>query len=293
MQATNVKFAMCEETTLADLLQLKLHKFEDEVSGIVDKATNELNMEKIFERVGRDLVSNGVWTRAPSAHGHHVAEIERRIDRDARGQSSSIGGHDDVEIRRSFRVAKATVYDVVSLGDHFLSDRETKWQTRRVYTRRWKIFRVDCRSARRHSPNIWIRNVLPFRDSISFRQSICLTFSQREISLQKSLAIWRNFSTIWLVWSSKRIPTASRRKRRWECTAKKENTSTSTSRASASDKSNCGWINWWKLCRRLCGTSSANRWPLTSSRLATEVNIAFSRLEEGYENALKAQISAS
>ena len=60
MQATNVKFAMSEETTLADLLQLKLHKFEDEVSGIVDKATNELNMEKIFERVGRDLVSNGV-----------------------------------------------------------------------------------------------------------------------------------------------------------------------------------------------------------------------------------------
>ena len=46
MQATQVKFFMSDETTLADLLALNLHKFEDEVRNIVDKATKELSMEK-------------------------------------------------------------------------------------------------------------------------------------------------------------------------------------------------------------------------------------------------------
>lgn len=38
---------MSENTTLADLLQLNLHKFEEEVRGIVDKATKEAGMEKV------------------------------------------------------------------------------------------------------------------------------------------------------------------------------------------------------------------------------------------------------
>lgn len=38
---------MSEDTTLADLLQLNLHKFEEEVRGIVDKATKEAGMEKV------------------------------------------------------------------------------------------------------------------------------------------------------------------------------------------------------------------------------------------------------
>ncbi|OBS73367.1 hypothetical protein A6R68_12044 [Neotoma lepida] len=46
MQATQVKFEMSEETTLADLLQLNLHKYEDEVRNIVDKAVKESGMEK-------------------------------------------------------------------------------------------------------------------------------------------------------------------------------------------------------------------------------------------------------
>ena len=41
-----VKFVMSDETNLNDLLQLNLHNFEDEVRGIVDKASKELNMEK-------------------------------------------------------------------------------------------------------------------------------------------------------------------------------------------------------------------------------------------------------
>uniref|UniRef100_A0A8B9TAI3 Dynein heavy chain 9, axonemal n=1 Tax=Anas platyrhynchos TaxID=8839 RepID=A0A8B9TAI3_ANAPL len=42
MQVTGVKFVMDSDTTLADLLKLNLHNFEDEVRGIVDKA--ELKM---------------------------------------------------------------------------------------------------------------------------------------------------------------------------------------------------------------------------------------------------------
>ena len=43
---TQVKFVMSDETNLADLLALNLHKFEDEVKNIVDKASKELSMEK-------------------------------------------------------------------------------------------------------------------------------------------------------------------------------------------------------------------------------------------------------
>ncbi|KAF0872636.1 DYH9 protein, partial [Crocuta crocuta] len=46
MQATGVSFTMDEATTLADLLRLRLHHFEDEVRGIVDKAVKELGTEK-------------------------------------------------------------------------------------------------------------------------------------------------------------------------------------------------------------------------------------------------------
>lgn len=49
--------AVCEqETTLADLLQLNLHCFEDEVRGIVDKAVKEMGMEKVLSEL------NSTWT---------------------------------------------------------------------------------------------------------------------------------------------------------------------------------------------------------------------------------------
>lgn len=48
---------VCEqETTLADLLQLNLHCFEDEVRGIVDKAVKEMGMEKVLSEL------NSTWT---------------------------------------------------------------------------------------------------------------------------------------------------------------------------------------------------------------------------------------
>ncbi|KAG7250643.1 hypothetical protein CRUP_002008, partial [Coryphaenoides rupestris] len=46
------------ETTLADLLQLNLHCFEEEVRGIVDKAVKEMGMEKVLAEL------NATWTGA-------------------------------------------------------------------------------------------------------------------------------------------------------------------------------------------------------------------------------------
>uniref|UniRef100_A0A8C8ZVZ0 Dynein axonemal heavy chain 9 n=1 Tax=Prolemur simus TaxID=1328070 RepID=A0A8C8ZVZ0_PROSS len=51
MQATSVSFTMDEDTTLAHLLQLQLHHFEDEVRGIVDKAVKEMGMEKTLKEL--------------------------------------------------------------------------------------------------------------------------------------------------------------------------------------------------------------------------------------------------
>uniref|UniRef100_A0A8C6C0I2 Dynein axonemal heavy chain 9 n=1 Tax=Monodon monoceros TaxID=40151 RepID=A0A8C6C0I2_MONMO len=51
MQATGVTFTMGEGTTLALLLQLQLHHFEDEVRGIVDRAVKEMGMEKVLKEL--------------------------------------------------------------------------------------------------------------------------------------------------------------------------------------------------------------------------------------------------
>ncbi|XP_012509385.1 PREDICTED: dynein heavy chain 9, axonemal [Propithecus coquereli] len=51
MQATGVNFTMDKDTTLAHLLQLQLHRFEDEVRGIVDKAVKEMGMEKTLKEL--------------------------------------------------------------------------------------------------------------------------------------------------------------------------------------------------------------------------------------------------
>ncbi|XP_007433956.1 dynein heavy chain 9, axonemal, partial [Python bivittatus] len=51
MQATGVFFTMDADTTLADLLKLNLHNFEDEVRSIVDKAMKEMGMEKVVKEL--------------------------------------------------------------------------------------------------------------------------------------------------------------------------------------------------------------------------------------------------
>ena len=61
-----VKFVMSDETNLADLLALNLHKFEDEVHNIVDKATKELSMEKTLKELGK------TWSEMEFEHETHT-----------------------------------------------------------------------------------------------------------------------------------------------------------------------------------------------------------------------------
>lgn len=65
MNATGVKIVMTEDTTLADLLELNLHKFEDEVATIVDRANKEMGMEKVL----RDL--DITWTSLQFEYDEH------------------------------------------------------------------------------------------------------------------------------------------------------------------------------------------------------------------------------
>ena len=48
---------MDEGTTLADLLSLNLHEFEDEVRNIVDKAVKEMSMEKVSIPLSATILS--------------------------------------------------------------------------------------------------------------------------------------------------------------------------------------------------------------------------------------------
>ena len=48
MKTTGVTFTLTKDMKFQDLLSLQLHKFEDEVKGIVDRATKELSMEKVL-----------------------------------------------------------------------------------------------------------------------------------------------------------------------------------------------------------------------------------------------------
>lgn len=45
-----------KDTSLADLLQLNLHCFEEEVRGIVDRAIKEMGMEKVLSEL------HSTWT---------------------------------------------------------------------------------------------------------------------------------------------------------------------------------------------------------------------------------------
>jgi len=42
---------MDDKTTLEDLLKLELHKFEEEVKNMVDKAVKEMSMEKVLKEL--------------------------------------------------------------------------------------------------------------------------------------------------------------------------------------------------------------------------------------------------
>ena len=60
-----VRFVMDDSTTLADLLQLNLHQYEEEVRGIVDKAVKEMSMEKVLKEL------DVTWAQMEFEHEPH------------------------------------------------------------------------------------------------------------------------------------------------------------------------------------------------------------------------------
>lgn len=64
-RVVQVKFVMDDNTTLADLLSLKLHNYEDEVRNIVDKAVKEMSMEKVLKEL------NTTWATMEFEHEKH------------------------------------------------------------------------------------------------------------------------------------------------------------------------------------------------------------------------------
>ena len=64
--ATRVNFMMSEDTTLADLLYLNLHNFEDEVHNIVDKAIKEMAMERMLKEL------EVIWSSMEFLHETHA-----------------------------------------------------------------------------------------------------------------------------------------------------------------------------------------------------------------------------
>lgn len=56
---------MDKDTTLRDLLKLNLHKYEEDVHGIVDKAVKETSMEKTLREFGV------TWANLSFVHWQH------------------------------------------------------------------------------------------------------------------------------------------------------------------------------------------------------------------------------
>uniref|UniRef100_H2Y9A0 Dynein axonemal heavy chain 11 n=1 Tax=Ciona savignyi TaxID=51511 RepID=H2Y9A0_CIOSA len=67
MTATGVRFEMGNDTTLADLLALRLHRVEDEVKSIVDKAKKEMAIEKVLQEM------QITWSTVEFSYEHHFA----------------------------------------------------------------------------------------------------------------------------------------------------------------------------------------------------------------------------
>lgn len=53
MKTTGVTFVLTKDMKFQDLLSLQLHKYEDDVKVIVDRATKELSMEKVLNDLGK------------------------------------------------------------------------------------------------------------------------------------------------------------------------------------------------------------------------------------------------
>nr|XP_015213314.1 PREDICTED: dynein heavy chain 11, axonemal [Lepisosteus oculatus] len=65
VSTTGVQFAMTEDTTLAELLALQLHRVEEDVRSIVDKAVKEMGIEKVLTEITQ------TWTAMEFCYEDH------------------------------------------------------------------------------------------------------------------------------------------------------------------------------------------------------------------------------
>ncbi|XP_041937573.1 dynein heavy chain 11, axonemal [Alosa sapidissima] len=65
MRTTGVSFVMDESTRLGDLLELQLHRVEEEVKNIVDKAVKEMGIEKVLGEI------NQTWSQMSLSYDTH------------------------------------------------------------------------------------------------------------------------------------------------------------------------------------------------------------------------------
>lgn len=68
---------MGEGTTLGDLLELQLHRVEDEVKNIVDKAVKEMSIEKVRTRN---------WSAIITVPNNVPASLNRRLFTESRSR---------------------------------------------------------------------------------------------------------------------------------------------------------------------------------------------------------------
>lgn len=67
MKTTGVTFVLTKDMKFQDLLSLQLHKFEDDVKGIVDRATKELAMDKVLNDLDK------TWSAMEFTYEKHEA----------------------------------------------------------------------------------------------------------------------------------------------------------------------------------------------------------------------------
>uniref|UniRef100_S4RSK5 Dynein heavy chain linker domain-containing protein n=1 Tax=Petromyzon marinus TaxID=7757 RepID=S4RSK5_PETMA len=65
MGALQVTLEMCDDTTLAELLALQLHRVEEEVKNVVDKAVKEMSIEKVLTEIRQ------TWTAMEFSYEQH------------------------------------------------------------------------------------------------------------------------------------------------------------------------------------------------------------------------------
>jgi dynein heavy chain len=65
MKTTGVSFVLTNDLKFQDLLSLQLHKYEDDVKAIVDRATKELSMEKVLNELTK------AWTTLEFTYENH------------------------------------------------------------------------------------------------------------------------------------------------------------------------------------------------------------------------------